>query len=201
MPASSRVTSRPRSSRARAAEMPAGPEPITTIKGDSLARAGPRGFARRFAVASPAPSAAIIASGVATQAPLRISSLRTGCHGPSRGGWLDSPSVGPRTVEEFGAQWSRFEDLGGDFGSAAVLQDLCGPLLSLEEIAGLRVVEIGSGNGRIVNMLLDAGAEHVIAVEPSTGIEVLRRNTRGRADRVTCLQTRGESMPDVGADL
>jgi SAM-dependent methyltransferase len=107
----------------------------------------------------------------------------------------------PRTIEEFGQQWSRFEDLGGGFASADVLEDLCGPLLSLGEIAGLRVVEIGSGNGRIVNMLLDAGAEHVTAVEPSSGIEVLRRNTQSRADRVTCVQTRGESMPEVDADL
>jgi SAM-dependent methyltransferase len=111
--------------------------------------------------------------------------------------------VEPRTIEEFGEQWSRFEDVGGGdfFGSAAVLQDLCGPLLSLSEIAGRRVVEIGSGNGRIVNMLLDAGAAHVIAVEPSSGIEVLRRNTRDRAERVTCLQTRGESLCEVEADL
>lgn len=107
----------------------------------------------------------------------------------------------PRTIEEFGAQWSRFEDLGGAFGSPVVLQDLCGPLLSLADIAGLRVVEIGSGNGRIVNMLLDAGAAHVTAVEPSDGIEVLARNTRDRADRVTCLRVRGESLPPVEADL
>jgi SAM-dependent methyltransferase len=109
--------------------------------------------------------------------------------------------VNPRTIEEFGQQWSRFGDLGGHFGSAAVLEDLCGPLLSLGEIAGLRVVEIGSGNGRIVNMLLDSGATHVIAVEPSTGIEVLRHNTRDRADRVTCLQITGECLPEVDAEL
>ena len=82
----------------------------------------------------------------------------------------------PRTIEEFGEQWSRFQDLGGRFGSSAFLQDLCGPLLPLGEIAGRRVLEIGSGNGRIVRMLLDAGAAHVTAVEPSAGIEVLKRN-------------------------
>ena len=106
-----------------------------------------------------------------------------------------------RTIDEFGEQWSRFEDLGGGFAAPALLQDLCGPLLSLSEIAGLRVVEIGSGNGRIVSMLLDAGAAHVTAVEPSDGIEVLRRNTRDRADRVTLLRARGEALPRVEADL
>jgi len=106
-----------------------------------------------------------------------------------------------RTIEEFGEQWSRFDDLGGSFGSVDVLRDICGPLLSLDEIAGRRVVEIGSGNGRIVNMLLDAGAKHVFAVEPSAGIAALERNTRERADRVTILQTPGESMPQVDVEL
>jgi SAM-dependent methyltransferase len=109
--------------------------------------------------------------------------------------------VEPRTIEEFGEQWSRFEDLGGRFGSSAFLQDLCGPLLPLGEIAGRRVLEVGSGNGRIVRMLLDAGAAHVTAVEPSAGIEVLKRNTRDRSDRVTCLETVGASIPEVDAEL
>jgi SAM-dependent methyltransferase len=106
-----------------------------------------------------------------------------------------------RTIEEFGEQWSRFEDLGGAFGSVEVLRDLCGPLLSLGEIAGRRVVEIGSGNGRIVNMLLDAGAKHVFAVEPSAGIQALERNTRERKDRVTILRTPGESLPPIEVEL
>jgi SAM-dependent methyltransferase len=106
-----------------------------------------------------------------------------------------------RTIEEFGEQWSRFDDLGGAFGSVEVLRDLCGPLLSLDEISGRQVVEIGSGNGRIVNMLLDAGAKHVYAVEPSAGIQALERNTRDRSDRVTILQTPGESMPQVDVEL
>jgi SAM-dependent methyltransferase len=106
-----------------------------------------------------------------------------------------------RTIEEFGEQWSRFEDLGGYFGSVEVLKDLCGPVLSLDEIEGRRVVEIGSGNGRIVNMLLDAGAAQVTAVEPSAGIETLKRNTRDRADRVRYLQAPGEQLPEVDAEL
>jgi SAM-dependent methyltransferase len=106
-----------------------------------------------------------------------------------------------RTIEEFGEQWSRFDDLGGAFGSVEVLRDICGPLLSLGEIAGRQVVEIGSGNGRIVNMLLDAGAKHVYAVEPSAGIQALERNTSDRSDRVTILQTPGESMPYVDVEL
>jgi len=106
-----------------------------------------------------------------------------------------------RIIEEFGEQWGRFGAADGYFGSVAVLQDLCGPLLPLEQIAGRRILEVGSGNGRIVNMLLDAGAAHVTAVEPSAGIEALRRNTRARAERIDYLQVRGEDLPSLDVEL
>jgi SAM-dependent methyltransferase len=111
------------------------------------------------------------------------------------------PPADGRTIEQFGQQWERFTGTGGAFGSVAVLEDVCGPLLALDAIAGRRVVEIGSGNGRIVNMLLDAGAAHVTAVEPSAGIEVLRANTRERAERIDYLKLRGDELPPLAADL
>lgn len=113
----------------------------------------------------------------------------------------DPLSMDDRTVEQFGEQWQRFGDTGGYFGSQAVFADICGPLLPLEEIRGRRVLEVGSGNGRIVNMLLDAGAAHVSAAEPSAGIEILRQNLRERADRVTCLRVLGEELPALDAEL
>ena len=106
-----------------------------------------------------------------------------------------------RTIEEFGEQWGRFRDTSGYFGSVAVLEDICGPLLPLAKLKGRRVVEIGSGNGRIVHMLLDAGAAHVTAVEPSAGIEVLKENTHERADRIDYLQVAGADLPPVDAEI
>ena len=77
--------------------------------------------------------------------------------------------AGDRVIAEFGEQWGRFDATGHDgpsgyFGSAEYFADLLGPLLGPGDLAGRRVVEIGSGNGRIVNLLLDAGAGHVTAV-------------------------------------
>ena len=60
--------------------------------------------------------------------------------------------------------------------------DLFGPLLDAAEVAGARVADIGSGTGRVVNWLLDLGASHVTAVEPSSSFEVLKANTAARAD-------------------
>lgn len=106
-----------------------------------------------------------------------------------------------RTIEQFGEQWDRFGDTEGSFGSVSVLRDLCGPLLALEEIEGRRVVEIGSGNGRIARMLLEAGAAHLTAVEPSAGMETLKANTLKDAERIRYLQIRGDELPELDADL
>jgi SAM-dependent methyltransferase len=48
--------------------------------------------------------------------------------------------------------------------------------------------------------LLEAGASHVVAVEPSASVEVVRQkvNEAGRNDRVSVLNVRGDALP---ADL
>jgi SAM-dependent methyltransferase len=102
-----------------------------------------------------------------------------------------------RTVVDFGRQWRRFPTghNEGFYGSVAHLADTFGPLLDTEGLRGARVAEIGSGPGRLVNMLLDAGVAHVTAVEPSEGLATLRERTRARADRITYVQATGEYLP------
>lgn len=104
------------------------------------------------------------------------------------------------TIADFGEQWLRYRDNPGYYGSVELLADLFGPLLAINHIVGLRTADIGSGTGRIVKMLLDAGAAHVYAVEPSAAMMVLRENIAVYADRVTCLQDVGEHLPS-GLDL
>ena len=102
-----------------------------------------------------------------------------------------------QTIKDFGDQWTRYRDNEGYYASADLLVDIIQPLLSVEEIKGKRVAEIGSGTGRIVNMLLGAGAKHVIAVEPSAAFEVLRTNV-GNLAAVTMLNVTGELLPPSG---
>ncbi len=112
---------------------------------------------------------------------------------------LESPSDRDRrTIEDFGRQWTRYPDNQGYYGSVDMLADIFGPLLRLEDVAGCRVAEIGSGTGRIVNMLIEAGASHVLAIEPSSAFEVLRRNTEANAGRVEYLRGGGEQIPADG---
>lgn len=100
-----------------------------------------------------------------------------------------------RTIEDFGEQWTQFTTNDGYYASVELLADVVGPLLPLDSFKGKRVAEIGSGTGRIVHMLLAAGAAHVTALEPSRAMAVLRDNTRLEAERITYLECRGEELP------
>jgi SAM-dependent methyltransferase len=102
-----------------------------------------------------------------------------------------------QTIKDFGEQWLRYSDNEGFYGSLELFSDILFPFLKPEEIKGSRVAEIGSGTGRIVNMLLEAGARHVIALEPSDASEVLCKNVR-EPERVTCLKMTGDRLPAYG---
>ena len=108
--------------------------------------------------------------------------------------------VAERTIADFGQQWTAYRDNRGYYGSLEMFRDMFGPLLSPEDLAGRRVLEIGSGTGRIAGMLLAAGVAHVTAVEPSAAFDVLSENLRPHADRVTLLRLAGDAVPP-GADV
>ena len=110
------------------------------------------------------------------------------------------PDLKSQTIQDFGEQWTAFRDNPAYYGSVELLLDLFGPLLSIESLNGKRVADIGSGTGRIVNMLLDAGASHVHAVEPSAAMDVLAENTAERKHRITYIHGPGEELP-AGLDL
>jgi predicted RNA methylase len=82
-----------------------------------------------------------------------------------------------KTIRDFGDQWTTFTDNAGYYVSQELLADILAPFLSPGDIQHKRCAEIGAGTGRITCMLLEAGAAHVTAVEPSAAIDVLRSNT------------------------
>lgn len=107
-----------------------------------------------------------------------------------------------RTIEDFGEQWTTYTDNEGHYASVDYFFDIVSPLLTPEEVKGATVVDVGSGSGRIVLMLLAAGAARVHAIEPSAAFQVLQANTAAHGQRVTCHNLRGDQIPaDLGADL
>jgi SAM-dependent methyltransferase len=105
-----------------------------------------------------------------------------------------------RTIADFGEQWTRYPDSDGFFGSRDLFNDFLGPMVSDRDVAGCRVAEIGAGTGRFVNVLAAAGAAHVVAVEPSDAMRVLKEKTARFNDRITYLEVTGEQLPP-SADL
>lgn len=105
------------------------------------------------------------------------------------------------TIADFGQQWTRYTTNDGYYASLELFADICGPLLPVDRIRGTATAEIGSGTGRIVRMLLDAGARHVTAVEPSDAFDVLRANTHADAGRISYVRDRGENIPQGSFDF
>lgn len=103
-----------------------------------------------------------------------------------------------RTIADFGDQWTRFTDNSGYYGSRELFDDIVSPLLSGADVVGRQVADIGSGTGRIVAMLLAAGAAQVVAIEPSRAFEVLASRFECEPERVRCYQTTGEGIAGLG---
>lgn len=99
-----------------------------------------------------------------------------------------------RSVADFGEQWTHFRDNPGYYGSLALLADLLNPFFVPDAFRGASVAEIGSGTGRIVRMLADAGAARIVAVEPSAAMDVLEANTRDLADRICYIRQSGDQF-------
>lgn len=101
-----------------------------------------------------------------------------------------------KTIDDFGKQWKTYQDNEGYYGSSELFTDCFSPLISPGEIRGKRVVDIGSGTGRIVQMLLEHGVSKVLAIEPaSDAFEVLLKNVSSLPDKVTCLNVTGDRLP------
>ncbi|MFI5348158.1 MAG: class I SAM-dependent methyltransferase [Elusimicrobiota bacterium] len=107
---------------------------------------------------------------------------------------MDDRDLRERTIRDFGEQWSHYPDNDAYYASLDLLRDFCEPLLPLRDLKGSRVADIGSGTGRIVRMLIEAGASHVTAVEPSDSVEILRKNTADISSRVAIIHGPGEAV-------
>lgn len=103
-----------------------------------------------------------------------------------------SSAIDKRTIADFGEQFSHYQCDAGYYGSSQCLLDILGPFRDEIEIAGNSTADIGSGTGRIVQMLLDLGAQSVLAIEPSSSFQYLQQNLK--SDRLHLLNERGEAI-------
>lgn len=100
-----------------------------------------------------------------------------------------------KTIQDFGDQWTHFTGNEGYHASLDMFRDIVEPLLPVEDLKGAKVADIGSGTGRIVRMLSDAGAGRIVSVEPSVGFEALKKNTADISSKITYLNVPGDKLP------
>src|SRR5262245_24403680 len=110
-------------------------------------------------------------------------------------GMIREDEQSSRTIRDFGKQWTRYTDNSGYYGSGSCFVVIWGPLASGMVLPDARIADIGAGTGRFVNILLDAGARHVVALEPSAAMDVIQANTAARRDRITYLRATGDRIP------
>lgn len=109
-------------------------------------------------------------------------------------------SRSPDTIDDFGKQWTLYTENRGYYGSKAALDSLVEPLLNSESIRGKRIADIGAGTGRYARLFHEAGANAILAMEPSQAFEILKRNTAD-LDGIDCLKERAEKIPALGFDI
>ena len=112
---------------------------------------------------------------------------------------MTTSDLGEKTIKDFGDQWTAFSDTTGFFGSAELFVSFVAPY-DVREIVGKRVADLGAGTGRHVSALLELGAAHVFAVEPSEAVKVIEGRF-AKDSRVTILDVTGDALPsDLNLD-
>ncbi len=77
--------------------------------------------------------------------------------------------VSGSTVADFSEQWTKYFDNSGYFGSEELLADVLAPLLTLDDLKGGVVAEVGCGNGRFLKTMARY-ADKVFGLEPGDGV-------------------------------
>lgn len=104
------------------------------------------------------------------------------------------------TIEDFGQQWNLFPDNIGYYCSMEVLKDLLNPLLSTENLRNKNIADVGAGTGRYTLLFQQAGARKILALEPSSAFEILKKNTSDLRN-IQCLQADAVNIPNCKFDL
>ncbi|SLM29946.1 putative methyl transferase [Desulfamplus magnetovallimortis] len=103
------------------------------------------------------------------------------------------------TIEDFGKQWQEYTENTGFYGSLSALESLIEPLLNISDISNSKIADVGAGTGRYALMFHQAGADKIVALEPSDAFSVLQKNTE-EINSIECFKKRADEIPYAGFD-
>lgn len=99
------------------------------------------------------------------------------------------------TIVDFSEQWTAFRDNSGWFGAPELLADVLQPLLTLDDLRGKTVAEIGCGNGRFLKTMSQYAAQ-VYGIEPGDGVENARKWNAER-ENVEVIRANVYELPNL----
>lgn len=104
------------------------------------------------------------------------------------------------TIQDFGRQWQEYTENKGFYASIEALEGLFHPLLNISDIQNATIADVGAGTGRYTLMFQQAGAEKIVALEPSDAYLILKKNIAGLKN-IECLKKRADEIPADGFDF
>ncbi|MGI4851309.1 MAG: class I SAM-dependent methyltransferase [Janthinobacterium lividum] len=113
---------------------------------------------------------------------------------------MQKTNLDKKTIEDFGTQWTKYSYTDGFFGSKDLLSDFIVPF-NPDLFSDKVIADIGAGTGRFTLNLLEFGASHVYALEPSKAVNVLKEKIRPYSNQVTIINNTGDFLPhDLNLD-
>ena len=79
------------------------------------------------------------------------------------------------SIEDFGNQFDTDNKFSGYLASKEIFADIVHPF-NIKDIENKNIMEVGSGSGRIIKMLLQLLPKSIVSVEPSKAINIAKKN-------------------------
>ncbi len=81
------------------------------------------------------------------------------------------------SIEDFGKQFNRHQDISGVWGSKKMLEDSTFPF-DLKKIKDKKICEVGSGSGRFLKNFINYGPQKITAIDPADSIFIAEKNNK-----------------------
>ena len=109
-------------------------------------------------------------------------------------------AVYQQTIHDFGSQWQIHGELRNTYWTSdSMFRDHFGEFFDPKILEGKRVCDIGSGSGRILEMILRYQPGELVGIEPSSNADVLKKRYED-SEIIQILKAEGENFETTNFD-